>query len=150
MLWSQFTTLLFIVIFCIVYKFEFVSLMTVKELVTKQKNTLCTINKSPYNAHTESLFKKSKILPLTLLNDYFWLQLIHQFTYNHLPVSFSNTWYHNTVRREDQSGPVLCNENNYYVPFSRLVSIERHTLVLSTKVQNKFMDLEIKGTVSPD
>ncbi len=109
----------------------------------------------PYTSLTNHLImliqkafsKTQKTLPLTLLIDYFRLQLIHQFTSNHLPVSFSYTWYLNTIRREDQSGPVLRNEVDYFVPISHLVSTEKHPLVLFPKVWNEFMDLEIK-TVS--
>ncbi len=44
-----------------------------KELSSKQKIAIRLIHRVPYNAHTESLFKKSAVLPLDSLIEYFKL-----------------------------------------------------------------------------
>jgi hypothetical protein len=43
------------------------------------------VHQTPYNAHTKSLFKKLKILPLSLLVDYFKIQFMLQFSHKVLP-----------------------------------------------------------------
>ncbi len=86
---------------------------SINELVIKQKFALRIIHNSSYNAHTESLFKISAILPLPLLANYFKLQFKYhfklQFKYlhkcNHLPLSFQDTWISNTERREESYLP---------------------------------------------
>jgi hypothetical protein len=44
---------------------------TINCLLIKQKAAIRIINSQSYNAHTESLFKKSSVLPLTSLIKYF-------------------------------------------------------------------------------
>jgi hypothetical protein len=80
---------------------------TFRELVTKQKIALRIIHNSSYNAHTESLFKTSAILPLHLLADFFKLQFMHQHKFRHLPASFNNTWTTNAERWENSELPTL-------------------------------------------
>jgi hypothetical protein len=108
------------------------------ELVVKQKQAIRVIHNSSYNAHTESLFKASKILPLPLLADFFKLQFMHQHKYNTLPVSFRDTWITNSERREDADAPVLRNEDDYFVPFTRLHSTDAHPLNYFPKIWNDF------------
>lgn len=55
---------------------------TLNELFKKQKNAIRLITKSKYNSHTEPLFKKLQVLPLTSLIKYFNLQFMHNFNHN--------------------------------------------------------------------
>jgi hypothetical protein len=54
-----------------------------------QKAAIRIINGEKYNAHTEPLFKSSKILPLPDLCNYFKIQFMHRFTQKFLPISFN-------------------------------------------------------------
>ena len=49
-------------------------------LFLKQKIAIRLIYSEKFNAHSEPLFKKSNILPLHMLVDYFKLQFFHRFT----------------------------------------------------------------------
>ena len=64
-----------------------------QNLITKifklQKKAIRIINGAKYNSHTESLFKKCKILPLPSLIEYFKIQFMQQYVRGHLPVSFN-------------------------------------------------------------
>jgi hypothetical protein len=120
------------------------SLSAIKTLVNKQKMAIRLIHNAVYNAHTESLFKKSEVLPLHMLIDYFRIQFMHQFVYNHLPASFSRCWLTNAERRDD--GPALRNEEDFFVPISRLTSTDRHPLVVIPKTWNEFNAPELKST----
>ncbi len=102
------------------------------------------INNAPYNSHTESLFKSSAILPVNLIIDYFRIQFMHRFVHNPLPVSFDNCWTTNIARWEAHDGPVLRNEDNIFVPLSRLMSTERHPIIIFPKKWNELSSLELK------
>ena len=52
---------------------------------------------SPYNSHTERLFKNAGVLPLSYLIEFFILQIVQQFTQGFLPISFNNTWVSNAT-----------------------------------------------------
>jgi hypothetical protein len=110
----------------------------VNELFTKQKMAIRIIHNSKYNAHTESLFKASSILPFPSLADFFKIQFMHQYKFKFLPHSFSNTWLTNSQRNEDNNFPVLRNEDDYYVPLSRLRSSDYHPLIYFPKLWNDF------------
>jgi hypothetical protein len=71
----------------------------INQLFAKQKNALRIINSSSYNAHTESLFKNCKILPLPKLIDFFKLQFMFHFKQGFLPISFAEIWITNEARR---------------------------------------------------
>lgn len=106
------------------------------ELAAKQKMAIRNINNVAYNAHTESLFKSLSILPLPLLSDYFKLQFIYLFSFNHLRASFNNMWIKNSERR----GDIGDERDDYYVPFACLSSIVNNPLVYVPKLLNKFTD----------
>jgi hypothetical protein len=114
----------------------------VNELVVKQKMAIRIIHSVAYNAHTESLFKSSSILPLPLLIDYFKLQFMYLYTFKHLPASFNNIWIKNSQRRGENGEDriVLRNEDDYFVPFARLSSIAAHPLLYFPKLWNEFED----------
>ena len=114
---------------------------SLNSLFKKQKIALRIINNASYNSHTESLFKKCKILPLPSLAEFFKLQFIHLFLNNNLPASFNNMWTTNMARRvahEDDNPPVpirnivdpyvLRNNDDLCVPFSRLALTEKFPL----------------------
>jgi hypothetical protein len=121
---------------------------SINSLFIKQKAAIRIINLKSYNAHTESLFKSSAILPLPTLIDYFKLQFMHHFSYNHLPTSFNNMWITNARRQLmlDQNPHELRNGEDYYIPFSRLFSIDRHPLINFPKSWNEFSYNDIKST----
>jgi hypothetical protein len=79
-----------------------------------------------YNAHTEPLFKKSEILPLMSLCEFFKLQFRQQFVQGFLPVTFSETWVTNAIRRLDQPQIELRNRNYINIPFARTINIDFH------------------------
>jgi hypothetical protein len=114
----------------------------VNELVIKQKMAIRIIHNATYNAHTESLFKSSSILPLPLLTDYFKLQFMYLLDFNHLPASFNNVWIKNSDRRGEtgEERIVLRNEDDYFVPLARLSSIAIHPLVYYPKLWNEFVN----------
>jgi hypothetical protein len=113
-------------------------------LATKQKAAIRLIHNSAYNAHTESLFKSSAILPLNKLIEFFRIQFMHQFVNNYLPHSFVNMWSTNAERRIKGEGPILRNALDYTVPFSRLTSTENHPFIAIPRTWNQFDSLEIK------
>ena len=116
-------------------------------LFLKQKIAIRLINSEMYNAHTEPLFKKSNILPLHMLVDYFKLQFFHRFTINDLPHSFENTWIKNEERRQENA-PLLRNHLEYHVPYSRLSSTEKFPLICFPRLWCSFSDINIKSTVN--
>jgi hypothetical protein len=121
---------------------------SINSLFIEQKAAICIINLKSYNAHTESLFKSSAILPLPTLIDYFKLQFMHHFSYNHLPASFNNMWTTNARHQLvlDQNPHELRNGEDFYVPFSRLFSIDRPPLINFPKSWNEFSSNDIKST----
>ena len=92
-----------------------------KPVITKifklQKRAICIINGAKYNSHTESLFKKCKILPLPSLIEYFKIQFMQQYVRGHLPVSFNEVWISQEARRQIENVEYLLrNSKNLYVP----------------------------------
>ena len=116
-------------------------------LFLKPKIAIRLINSEMCNAHTEPLFKKSNILPLHMLVDYFKLQFFHRFTINDLPHSFENTWIKNEERRQENA-PLLRNHLEYHVPYSRLSSTEKFPLICFPRLWCSFSDINIKSTVN--
>jgi hypothetical protein len=112
----------------------------IKELVKKQKQAIRIIHNAAYNAHTESLFKKSSILPLPLLAEFFKIQFMHHYKFNLLPISFNNTWISNLERRRrgDIEQFMLRNDEEYYVPLARTVAISNQPLICYPKLWNEF------------
>ena len=67
-----------------------------------QKKAVRIVASENYNAYTQPIFKKLKILPFDKLILYFNLQLMQKFQHGFLPTSFSQTWSDNRVRRGNQ------------------------------------------------
>ena len=78
-----------------------------KPVITKifklQKKAICIINGAKYNSHTESLFKKCKILPLPSLIEYFKIQFMQQYVRGHLSVSFNEVWITQAARKQNKN-----------------------------------------------
>lgn len=97
----------------------------VNALFKLQKKAIRIIHNLPYNSHTESYFKSSKILPLPSLIEFFKLQFMHKYTQGFLPISFNNIWINNATRHQD----LVLQLRNYqalYVPPARLKTTENH------------------------
>lgn len=114
-------------------------------LFKKQKIAIRLITQSRYNAHTESLFKTHKILPLPKMCEFFKLQFMQQFTYNGLPSSFSNTWTLNAYRNENLPYMELRNHDQLDIPFARITITERFPLTSFPKLWRDFPDVSIKS-----
>jgi len=89
-------------------------------LFLKQKAAVRIICNSRYNAHTGPLFQENKILPLSSLIEAQKVKMMHNFTYDRLPSSLSNTWTKNHQRHQEIP---LRNEDDYYIPYSRTDAI---------------------------
>ena len=105
------------------------------------------VHNSSFNAHTEPLFKKSNILPLSKLIEYFKLQFMHRYIIPETPSSFDNMWQRNEERRRPLEHS-LRNMSDFFVPPSRLVSTDNFPLVLFPQLWNNFDDVSIKSIVS--
>lgn len=117
------------------------------DLVTKQKNAIRIISLSKYNAHTESLFKNLKILPLPDLINFFKIQFVQRFTYGHLPPSLSCMWTTNGERRilnQEFEGASLRNDNDLYVPFVKFNYLDNTPIYGFPRLWNDFEDNQIK------
>ena len=129
---------------------------TLNELYKKQKQAIRTVCNSKFNAHTEPLFKECNILPLPKLIDYFNLQLMQNFKFNHLPESFEKMWKTSREAREgqqhqsivqDQSLCELRNDEEFYIPPTRIALTDSHPLTNLPKTWNSF-PCEIAKTTS--
>ena len=116
-------------------------------LFLKQKMALRIVHNSSFNAHTEPLFKKSNILPLFKLIDYFKLQFMHRYITRETPSSFDNLWTRNEERRRLLEHS-LRNTNDFFIPPTRLVSTDSFPLVLFPRLWNNFDDAILKNIVS--
>ncbi len=88
-----------------------------------QKRAIRTINRAPYNAHTEPLFKKSKILKLADLYEYEAIQFMFKYHTNKLPLSFNGMFRYN---RNIQT--------NYQTRQTNLMFIERCYSAFSSRL----------------
>ena len=69
---------------------------------------------------------------------------MQRFTQNFLPISFGDTWVRNNIRNEGENEIILRNHNAFQIPFSRLVSIDRHPIIAFPKFWEQFPDNQIK------
>jgi len=114
-----------------------------------QKSAIRIINNASYNAHTERLFKKSGILPLSKLILFFNLQLMQKYIQGFLPTAFANTWITNQERRDDgidnmQLQRILRNSSNLNIPFARLAFSCRQPFINLPKTWTEFTEESIK------
>jgi hypothetical protein len=110
-----------------------------------QKSAIRLINDAKYNSHTEPLFKSNKILPLPDLVSFFKIQFMQRFSQKFLPVSFNDVWVRNDVRTVGDNEIQLRNRNNnLQIPFSRLITTDRHPLSAFPRLWEDFPDVQIK------
>ena len=117
----------------------------ISKVFTLQKRALRIINNAAYNSHTESLFKKCKILPLPKLIEFFKLQFMQQYVQGFLPALFNDTWITQEARRvAAEVAYLLRNNENFYVPISRLAILDRHPYFLFPNMWQNFHEENIK------
>jgi hypothetical protein len=120
------------------------SFSNLKGLEKKQKDAIRIVTCSPYNAHTEPLFKKLNILPLQQLIFHFKIQFMQQYKFNHLPSAFNNEWTTNEERFANQVMMPLRNNDDFFVPFARTGQADRIPFFSLPKIWNEFPDVVIK------
>ena len=121
---------------------------TLNPIIKKQKNAIRLISKSPYNAHTEPLFKKHNILRFEDLLTFNKLKFMHSYVNNTLPGSFDGLWPVNRDRNE--RGATLWNANDLAIPWARLAFNSRFPKHSLPKLWNAFDDEALKNTVNPN
>ena len=109
-----------------------------------QKRAIRIIHSLPYNGHTESYFKQSKILPLPKLIHFFGLQFMQQFSQGFLPVLLRSVWTTNENRNDSIRPYRLRNHEELFLPVSRLIFLEKHPLYYFPKIWAEFSSFEIK------
>jgi hypothetical protein len=116
-----------------------------KNLEIKQKAAVRIITNSNYNAHTEPIFKKTNILPLHFLAQYFKIQFFQQFKHHHLPSIFDNTWQSNHERFVPERHMQLRDNDEYFVQFARINQVEKLPLISFPKLWNRLEDATLKS-----
>ncbi len=118
----------------------------INKIFTLQKKAIRIIMNVPFNAHTESLFKKLNILPLPSLIEFFKLQFMQQFSQGLLPKIFTNIWTTIEARSLNLNlhNYPLRNSDNLFIPFARLKLTEKHPLHFFPKLWSEFQENEIK------
>jgi len=111
-----------------------------KPLFIKQKQAIRIISKAKFNAHTEPLFKRKHILPLFDLLNFCKLKFMFDIVHKTSPTALHGTFirnidYRRTVPNDDDIHP-LRNDNEFFVPFSRLEQISQFPYVLLPKLWN--------------
>ena len=119
---------------------------TLNPIIKKQKNAIRLISNAPYNAHTEPLFKKHKILRFEDLMTFSKLKFMHSYINNTLPGSFDGLWPYNRDRHE--RGATLRNAAELFIPRARLAFNARLPLHSFPKLWNDFNNEALKATVS--
>ncbi len=114
---------------------------SIQRIFRLQKRAIRIIHGLPYNAHMESFFKKSKILPLPLLIEFFQLQFMQQYVQGLLPTLFDSVWTTNAVRRTNY---LLRNDEEFYIPPARLALTEKHPYHSFPKAWSNFHEFNIK------
>jgi hypothetical protein len=95
-------------------------------LAKLQKSAVRLITNSVYNAHTEPLFKKLRVLPFYDLMSFFKIQFMQQFKNGFLPKSFDGEWSTLLVRIQDPEHEYEFRElrnlnlDDFVIPFARL------------------------------
>jgi Reverse transcriptase (RNA-dependent DNA polymerase)/Endonuclease/Exonuclease/phosphatase family len=116
----------------------------IKPIITKQKIAIRLITNSPFNSHTEPLFKNLNILPLQDLILMSKLQFMQLYIHNNLPSLFVGEWLTLEERRHDPDQAVLRNQDNLYVPFARTIFSENMPWTSFPRTWNEFVCNEIK------
>jgi hypothetical protein len=95
-----------------------------QKIVKIQKKAIRIMTNSPYNAHTNPLYKKHRILPYDLLIKQAQLTFMHSIEHNLAPRSFSTTWTKNSDREPAIN---LRNANDFYLPHPRTETFKKST-----------------------
>ena len=114
------------------------------EIHMKQKQAIRIITNSKYNAHTEPLFKESKILPLPDLIHFSKLQFMHNFKHHLLPTSFTNMWTPRQASRNEAHHQELRQSEEYSIATAKTQLVARLPLINFPTVWNNFKHEEIK------
>src|SRR5678816_3382868 len=61
-----------------------------KRLLTLQKRVVRVLARAPFNSHTSALFQDLGIMRIDQINFYQVAEFMHRYTYNQLPIAFSN------------------------------------------------------------
>jgi len=109
----------------------------------KQKAAIRIVCNSKFNAHTEPLFKKAKILPLPKLTMFFRLQFFQRFLQGFTPTPLINTWIKNRDRPYT-GGSNLRNSNDIFLPVSRLTHFENFPFYCIPKLWLEFNKEDVK------
>ena len=107
------------------------------------KAALRIISTSSYNDHTETIFKKLKILPLPKLTEFFRLQFFQQFKQGLLPSSLKNIWSTNFECNPDRLYR-LRNDDDIRLPTSRLNQFNNFPLYSIPPLWSAFDQEDIK------
>ncbi len=118
---------------------------TLQKLAVKQKNAVRIITGSKYNAHSEPLFKKTRILPLHHLIHFFRLQFFQHYKNGFLPKNFENYLITNSEREMNLNTHNLRNCDDFSIPFSRLKSFDKFPLYLFPKLWNELLPFSLKA-----
>ena len=114
------------------------------EIFKMQKSAIRIITSSPYNSHTEPLFKRLQILPLPDLISFSKLQFMHRFSQKFLPSSFNETWIKNSVRNIGENEIQLHNFDQLQHDHSNLTSLDIFPLYNFPKLWQDFPNEHIK------
>jgi hypothetical protein len=120
----------------------------INSLFKLQKQAIRLVFNSAYNAHTESLFKSSEILPLPKLIQYFQLQFMQQYVNGFLPIAFNDMAITREAFREFREGGahryLLRNNDDIYLPPARLTATEKAPFYVFPRVWASFDRHDIK------
>jgi hypothetical protein len=118
------------------------------EIVRKQKQAIRLICGAKYNSHTEPLFKKTGILPFVQLADFFKMQFMQQCYQDLLPPKIQLNWIKNSARRQADGEDLRLyhtrNFDDFFIPFSRLTSVDKLPLMVFPRLWNTFPNGDIK------
>ena len=118
------------------------------DLFKKQKQAIRIVCGANYNAHTEPLFKKCRVLPLPELTEFFRIKFMHSFKFNLLPLSFENTWKSNTATRatpQEHDQRELRDDDVFHIPTAKSALTSTFPLSSFPKAWNEFNNQEIKS-----
>jgi sarcosine oxidase/L-pipecolate oxidase len=101
-----------------------ISVKNLNKIQKIQKKAIRIITNSAYNAHTNPLFIKHKILPFHLLIKQAQLIFMHSVEYNLAPSSFEGVWQKNNERDQALN---LRNANDYIIPYPRTETFKKST-----------------------
>lgn len=114
---------------------------TYKNLFTLQKKAIRLVTSSKYNSHSEPLFKITNVLPLADLINYFRLQFFQNFKQGFVPTSLKTIWITNQERNNIYA---LRNQENIYLPVSRLSQFASFPLYLLPRLWIEFTNKDLK------